>query len=156
MSMYDALFAQSSVLNEQIARQLFETMPESGITLVIMDKNGNCWPSNSEQFSKLHINESVLREICSKINDGQEPVISNSNDCSIIGSTLATDKTDCGYIFLIIPQLTPENTVVNIDLFEIIMNQVALVAKLIEKNNMLYELQIKQSSLMQCAQPNLN
>jgi hypothetical protein len=156
MSMYDALFAQSSVLNEQIARQLFETMPESGITLVIMDKNGNCWPSNSEQFSKLHINESVLREICSKINDGQEPVISNSNDCSIIGSTLATDKTDCGYIFLIIPQLTPENTVVNIDLFEIIMNQVTLVAKLIEKNNMLYELQIRQSSLMQCAQPNLN
>ena len=144
MNMYDSLFSPGGVLNEQIARHIFDILPESSLVMVIMDRDGNCWPSDSEKFSELNISESFLRELCAKIDDGVEPVVTGANDCSIIGSQLVTERTNCGYVFIALPQYSPESTLVNIDLIEILLNQVSLIARLIEKNNLLYELQMKQ------------
>jgi len=146
MNIYDSLFSPGSQLNEQIARQIFDILPEQGPIVVIMDCNGNCWPSDTERFSKLNISESFLREVCEKINDGTEPVITQANDCSLVAEQLTTEKTNCGYVIIALPQYNPEATLININLIEILLNQVNLIAKLIEKNNLLYELQIKQFS----------
>ncbi|HEW79874.1 MAG TPA: hypothetical protein ENH34_07935 [Phycisphaerales bacterium] len=147
MDMYDPLFSPSCVLNEQIARQIFDILPEQNLVMVIMDRDRNYWPSNSEEFSKLNISESFLRELCVKIDDGAEPVVTDINDCSIIAAQLATERTNCGYVIIALPQYSPESTLINIDLIETLLNQVGLIAKLIEKNNLLYELQMKQFSM---------
>jgi hypothetical protein len=60
---------------------------------------------------------------------------------------LATEQTNCGYVIIALPQYSPESTLINIDLIEILLNQTGLIAKLIEKNNLLHELQMKQFSL---------
>ena len=145
--MYDSLFSPSCVLNEQIARQIFDILPEQGLIMVIIDRDGNCWPSNSENFSTLNISESFLKELCAKIDDGAEPVVTQADDFSIIATQLATEQTNCGYVIIALPQYTPESTLINIDLIEILLNQTGLIAKLIEKNNLLHELQTKQFSL---------
>ena len=147
MDMYDSLFSPGSVLNEQIARQIFDILPEGGPVMVITDKDGNFWPSDSERFSKLNISESFLKEIRTKIDDGAEPVITQVDDCSIIATQLATEQTNCGYVIVALPQYGPESTLINTDLIEILLNQINLIAKLIEKNNLLYELQMKQFSV---------
>ena len=147
MDMYDSLFSPGSVLNEQIARQIFDILPEGGPVMVITDKDGNFWPSDSERFSKLNISESFLKEIRTKIDDGAEPVITQVDDCSIIAAQLATEQTNCGYVIVALPQYGPESTLINTDLIEILLNQINLIAKLIEKNNLLYELQMKQFSV---------
>jgi hypothetical protein len=49
------------MLNEQIARQVFEVLPEQGPILLIMDRNGHCWPSDSEEIAKLNMSESCLK-----------------------------------------------------------------------------------------------
>jgi len=147
MDMYDSLFSPGSVLNEQIARQIFDILPECGPVMMIMDREGNFWPSDSEKFSKLNISESFLKELCAKIDDGAEPVVTSVNDCSFIGSQLATERANCGYVIIALPQYSPESTLINIDLIEILLNQIGLIAKLIEKNNLLYELQMKHHSL---------
>ncbi len=147
MDTYDSLFSPSCVLNEQIARQIFDILPEQSLVMVIMDRDRNYWPSNSEEFSKLNISESFLRELCAKIDDGAEPVVTSTNDCSIIAAQLATERTNCGYVIIALPQYSPESTLINIDLIETLLNQVGLIAKLIEKNNLLYELQMKQFSV---------
>ena len=147
MDTYDSLFLPSSALNEQIARQIFEILPEKGPVIVLMDRDGNCWPSDSERFSGLNIDESFLRELYSKIDDGAEPVVTGVNDCSIIAAQLATERTNCGYVIIALPQYSPESTLINIDLIEILLKQIGLIAKLVEKNNLLYELQVKQFSL---------
>ncbi len=144
MNMYDSLLSPACVLNEQIARQIFDILPEGGPVMLIMDKDGNCWPSNSEKFAKLNIGESFLREVCAKIDDGTEPVVTQKNDCSVIAAQLATERTNCGYVIVALPQYSPESALVNIDLIEILLSQINLIAMLIEKNNLLYELQIKQ------------
>ena len=50
MDMYDSLFSPGCALNEQIARQIFDILPERGLVMMIMDRDGNCWPSDSENF----------------------------------------------------------------------------------------------------------
>jgi len=156
MSTCDSFFAPNCMLNEQIAREIFEILPERGPIMVIMDKSGNFWPSNSEDFSNLNINESFLRELCAKIDDGAEPVVTQVNDCSIIAAQLAAEQTNCGYVIIALPQYGPESTLINIDLIEVLLNQTNLIAKLIEKNNVLYELQMKHQSLYKQSEAALN
>jgi len=146
MNIFGALSSPDRVLNEQVARQIFDIVPEDGPVIVIMDRDGNYWPSDSQKFLELNLNEPLLKEICAKINDGAEPVISQINSCGIIAAQLATEHTNCGYVIIALPTYNPESILININLIEMLLNQVGLVAKLIEKNNLLYELKIKQFS----------
>jgi hypothetical protein len=143
MNIYESLLSPALELNDQIARELFEVLPEQGPVVLIMDRNGNSWPSDSEEFSKLNINESYLKEICYKIDDGVEPIVTQVNDCSIIAAQLATERSNCGYVIIALPQYSPESTLINITLIETLLNQFNLIAKLIEKNNLLHDVQIK-------------
>ena len=156
MDMYDSLFSPSGVLNEQIARQFFDILPEQGPIIVIMDRDGNCWPSDSEEFFKSNVKESFLRELCAKIDDGAEPVINQANDFSIIAAQLATEQTNCGYMIIALPQYSPESILANIDVIEMLLNQIGLIAKLIEKSNHLYELQMKQFGQYRQVEPASN
>ena len=147
MDMYEGLSSPSCLLNEQVARQIFDILPEQGPVMVIVDRDGHSWPSDSEKFSKLSISESFLKELQAKIDDGAEPVVTQVDECSIIAAQIATERTNCGYVIIALPQYSPESTLINIDLIEILLNQISLIAKLIEKNNLLYELQMKQFSV---------
>ena len=131
------------MLTDQITRQIFEVLPERGPLIVIMDTNGNSRPSDPEEFARLNISESFLKEVCVAIDDGAEPVITSSNDCSIIAGQLATEESNYGYVFVVLPHHNPESTLLNIDLIEMLLNQIGLIARLIEKNNHHYEVQLK-------------
>lgn len=143
MNIYESLTSASFMLNEQIARQVFEVLPERGPLILIMDKRGNSWPSNSEEFTKLNLSESFLKELCAKIDDGAEPVVTQAEECSIIATELTTEQHDCGYVIIALPNYSPESTLVNIDLIETLLSQFSLIARLIEKNNRLYESQVR-------------
>lgn len=147
MDIGDWLVSPNCALDEQIAQQIFDILPERGPIMIIMDKEGHCWVSNSENFSKLNISESFLRELRAKIDDGVEPIITQVNDCSIIAAQLTTEQTKCEYVIIALPQYSPESTLINIDLIETLLNQAGLIAKLIEKNHHLCELQRKLLSV---------
>lgn len=134
-------------LSEQVARQIFESLPDNGPIMIIMDRKGSCWPSDSEGWAKLEITEELLKHICEKIDDGEEPLITQSGDLSIIAAQLATNNTSCGYIIIALPRYTPESTMLNIDLVELVLNQVNLIAGLVEKNYLLHELQLKHQNI---------
>ena len=142
--MGEAAFCTEHALNEQIARQIFAIQPENGPIMLILDRRDNCWPSDSEKFSSLNIDREFLKELCAKVDDGAEPVIAQLNNCSIVAAQLATERTNCGYIVLIMPQYSTESTIVNMDIIETLVSQIGLIARLIEKTNQLSELQIKQ------------
>jgi len=143
MDIYESLCSPGFVLTEQIARQIFEVLPERGPIVVIIDREGNSRPSDPEEFAKLNISESFLKELCAKIDDGAEPVVTGADECSVIAAQLVTERSNFGYVIVTLPQYSPESTLVNIDLIEALLNQINLIAKLIEKNNLLYEVQMK-------------
>ena len=143
MNLNESLSSGVFMLNEQVARQVFEVLPDQGPILLIMDRNGNCWPSDSEKYAKLDISELFLKELCAKIDDGAEPVVTQINDCSIVAAQLATERSNCGYVIIALPQYNPESTLINIDLIEMLLSQLGLIVRLIEKNNLLFEVQMK-------------
>ena len=139
MDIYNSMFSQSFIINEQIARQIFETIPEQGPVVAIIDTSANCWPSNSEEFHKLNIDESFLKELCAKIDDGLDPVITYENDCSFVASQLLTENNHCGYIIIALPEYDSQAILENMSLLEMLLNQFSLIARLIEKNNRFYD-----------------
>jgi hypothetical protein len=145
--MYNDLLSSGCTLNDQIARQLFGILPENGPLIAIIDRQGNYWPSESKRFSQLNIDEQILKQLCSRIDDGAEPVITQINDFGVIIVQLATEHTNCGYLVLLLPKYTPESILANIELIEILLSQVGLIARLVEQNNHLYQLQMKQFNL---------
>jgi len=145
--MYDDLLSSGCTLNDQIARQLFSILPENGPLIAIIDGQGNYWPSESKRFSQLNIDEQILKQLCSRIDDGAEPVITQINDFGVVVVQLATERTNCGYLVLLLPKYTPESILANIELIEILLSQVGLTARLVEQNNHLYQLQMKQFNL---------
>ncbi len=147
MDVCDSLCSLSYALNEQVARQIFDILPECGPVVMIIDREGNCWSSNREEFSRLKLDESFLRDLCAKIDDGVEPVITQANDASIAAAQLATDGANCGYVIVALPRYSPESTLINIDLVETLLNQIGLIAELTERNNSLGELQMKHYSV---------
>jgi hypothetical protein len=144
MNIYESLSSPGFMLNEQVARQVFDVLPERGPLVLIMDRRGNNWPSDSDELAKLNISESFLKELCAKSDDGVEPVLTQVNDCSIVAAELTTDQGDCGYVMIALPNYSPESTLVNIDLIEMVLSQFSLIARLIGKNNLLYEVQMKR------------
>jgi len=156
MDTFGSSFSQSFVLNEQVARQIFEIMPEQGLIMVIMDLDGNCWPSDSQKFSELSISEVLLKDLCEKIDDGDEPIITQVNNYSVVATQLATERTNCGYVLIAIPHCSPESTLINIDLLDLLLDQISLIAKLVEKNNLLYESQMRNPNLYDSTQMSLN
>jgi hypothetical protein len=156
MDIGDWLFSQNCALNEQIAKGIFDILPERGPIMVIMDREGHRWVSDKEKLSKLNVRESFWSELCAKIDDGAEPVITQADDCGIVAAQLATEQTRCGYVIIVLPQYSPESTLINIDLIETILNQAGLIAKLIENNNILRELQMKQFSSCTQKEPSSN
>lgn len=146
MNTYEALVSPTYLLNEQVARQVFDTLPESGPVVLIMDRKGHHWPSDSHAFAEFKINDIFLTDLMARIDDGTEPLIAQTDECTIVAAELATERTKCGYIALIMKQDGPEHAMTSIDLLEIIISQVNLIARLIEKNVLLYELQSKYLS----------
>jgi hypothetical protein len=137
MDTCDATFSATHLLNEQIAHQVFDVLPERGPILVIMDRDGSTWPSNPEEFATLGLSETLLRDLRAKVDDGAEPFITQVGDASVTIAQLSTDRTHCGYVVVALPRHNPESTLANIDLVEAMLGQITLIARLIEKSSML-------------------
>jgi len=144
MDICESQFSRSSVLNEQIAGAIFDILPEDGPIVIIVGRDGKHWLSDSANFSRLNMSESFLKGLCAKIDDGAEPVITQVNDFGVVAAQLSAEETNCGYVIIALPQYSSESTLINIGLIEMLLNQIGLIAKLVEKNEQAYELQTKQ------------
>jgi hypothetical protein len=144
MDICESQYSRSSVLNEQIAGAIFDILPEDGPIVIIVDRDGKHWSSDSVDFPKLNISESFLKGLCAKIDDGAEPVVTQLNDFGVVAAQLATEETNCGYVIIALPQYSTESTLINIGLIEMLLNQIGLIAELVEKKEQAYELQTKQ------------
>ena len=147
MDIYDSLFSSNHVLNEQIARELFAIMPEQGVFAAIADDRGNFWPSDEGKFRQILSDRASLDHMFSRVDDGQEPVIGQIMDFGVAVSQLATERLHCGYLVLAFEKSTYQSTLANINLIEMLVNQVTLIAQLIDKNNQLHHGELKRLSL---------
>jgi hypothetical protein len=152
MDTYDTVFSASYVLNERIARQVFEMLPEQGPVIAIMDRDGNCWPSHSEEFTRLSLGELALTDLRAQVDDGAEPAVAQTEDTSVIVAQLATEQTNCGYVIVALPRRDAKLTSAEIDLAEALISQIALVARLVEENGRLTQARAGYYGVADCAE----
>jgi len=135
MDICQSQFPQVSAINEQVAGEIFDILPEDGPIVMIIGRDGNHWLSNSEKLCELDISESFLKGVCAKIDDGAEPVITRINDFGVVAVQLATEQINYGYAIVALPQYSPESVLINIGLIEMLLNQIGLIARLVEQND---------------------
>ena len=133
MDLCNTSVSDTRTLIERIAQEVFDVLPERGPILVIMDRDGEHWISHPEEFAALGIDESLLKDLRAKVDDGAEPVITQVGQTSVTVAQLATDQADCGYVVVALPGCTPESALTHIDLVEALLSQVTLIAHLVEK-----------------------
>ena len=148
MDICQSQLTQVSALNEQVAREIFDILPEDGPIVMIIGRDGNHWLSNSEKLSELDISESFLKGVCAKIDDGAEPVITRINDFGVVAVQLATEQTNYGYVIVALPQYSPESVLINIGLIEMLLNQIGLIARLVEQNDIALSASDKTAQLV--------
>jgi hypothetical protein len=148
METCDTTFSTGLSLNEQTARQIFDTLPEEGVVVAILDRNGTCWLSDSEAFERLGLDEAAIAEFRARVDDGVEPVVARLGDASISMVQLTTGHTNCGYAMVALPRGTSKPGVSDVNLLEAYLGQIALVARLTEKNR-----QLMKTRVAYCAGP---
>jgi len=124
-------------LNELIARQVFEVLPERGPLVLILDRDGTCWSSDPETAARLQLNETLLRDLRAKVDDGAEPVLTQVGNASVTMAQLCTERTNCGYVVVALDRHSPESTLANLDLVEALLSQITLIARLTERGSLL-------------------
>jgi hypothetical protein len=111
-------------------------LPEHSPVLAIMDTGGSCWPSDSDGYAKLGLSDALLSDLRARVDDGAEPILTQAGDMSIMFAQLATTRTNCGYV-LIAANTGDSASAALADMMEVLLGQIALVARLIEQNAML-------------------
>ncbi len=156
MDTYELDCLSPGVLNQQIASVAFSCLPEDGPLAVILDGQGQCWPSDAVRYSTIFAKVNCLDGIIARVDDGADHVISEINGTTVVAYQLATNDIHCGYIVFALEGYTQESAVENIDLLDTILAMMNLVGGLIEKANKSQAIQMKNLNYSRYSEVSFN
>jgi hypothetical protein len=156
MDMCNTESSASDVLSEQVARQVFESLPEQGVIVAIVGPDGTRRPSDPEEFARLGLDESAIAELRVRVDDGAEPVTTRIGDASIAMAQLTGEHVNLGYVIVAVPRYGAKSSGSDISLVEALLGQISLVARLVEKNALLGAAQIEYVRGLELSQNSLN
>ncbi len=136
MSGCQAVESVARKLNKKIAGEAFASLSESGPFMAILDHDGGCTSSDPERFAGFFSDARKLRQICTSIDDGCDPVITQAGGAGVVATQLDAGRTRCGYLLVALPGYTYESMVANMDLIELLLDQMQVIAGLVEQNVM--------------------
>ena len=146
MKIYDDLFSASDMLCEQIGRQILDTIGEDGPVVAILDGKGNWWSSDEQRFCTVAGRGELFDIFCRQIGDGCDPFVGSIDGWEVVGAQLQTESMRGAYVLIGLPGYERESTVANLPIIEMLLNQINLIASLIDKNNQLHLHQLKHLS----------
>lgn len=144
MNVYESLFTPNAMINEEVAREVFENMPERPL-VVFTDGMGRSWSNDEEGLQRIDLNCRWIDDICGRIADGAEPVIAERNGWGIFGAAVSVEDTTLGYLLIVIERQSPEAMLSKTELAEALLCQVNQVAKLVIESRKLKSLNLKMA-----------
>jgi len=140
--LYKSLLSGVDMLTEQLKGHLFGMTELEGPVLMLVDDEGELCANHPSRVAFLNESPDILSVICRQIDDGYDPCVYEVESGCVIGTQLATEKTNCGRFLIFLPGYRSETVQANMDLFELLLGQVQLICQLIEKNNQLHHRQL--------------
>ena len=142
-NIYNELFDSSHLVTDQIRGHLFTLVGPDGPVLAVVDTERRLQTTHPGKIGfLLGENARVLKEMCSRLDDGEDPLIIKVKGGCVAATQLATERVHCGYLLIFLEGYTPETVGANMHLVELILAQAQLVCDLVEKNNQLHRLRL--------------
>lgn len=142
-TIYKELFDSSHLLTEQIRGHLFSLVGPDGPVLVVVDTERRLQTTHPSKVGfLLGENARALDEMCSRLDDGEDPLVIKVKGGCVAATQLATERVHCGYLLIFLEGYTPETVSANMHLVELILTQAELICELVEKNNQLHRLRL--------------
>ena len=117
----------------KIAHTVFDSFANTDIVLAVLNHNGSYVANKLDVFEQVFAERALLEELCRKVDDGQEPLISQIDGFLVAASSLSNGFKRVGYSIM----LLPAESFKSFDLIEIILEQFSQIARLIEQNQQL-------------------
>jgi hypothetical protein len=146
-SIYQAILSSSHTLIEQVGRVMAPEQSGFGPFWVLLDKNKSVRAGDRKRLSETIEDSELLHRVCSRVDDGFEPAICEAGSGVVAAGQFRTERTNCGYMVLVLPGYCYETAEANADLIEMLMTQFVLLASTIEKNNQLHQAHLTQKTL---------
>lgn len=140
--LYKSLLSATDTLTEQLKNHLFDMTELEGPVLILVNSHGEICSSHPSRTAFFNECPKTLSMICCQIDDGYDPCVYEVQGGCVIGTQLATEKTDYGRFMIFLPGYDSQTVQANMDLFELLLAQVQLICQLIEKNNRLHHQQL--------------
>ncbi len=135
------------MLNEQLARIIFDFTGPDGPLVAILDPDGPCMASDESVFERIFADERLVEKIRASIDDGDDPLIVPAGGYTIIATQLTAEDVNCGYLIVALENGDSGSKLPNSGLVELLVNQFTAIASLAAKNNRLHHMQLKELSL---------
>lgn len=127
----------------QIAHTVFDSFDDTDIVVAILNHNGSYVSNKLDVFEKVFAQRGLLEELCGRINDGQEPLITNIDGYLVAARGLSaglkdvdsTGSRQVGYAIMLLPG---ESSKPSLEYIEIILEHLSLISGLIEQNQKNY------------------
>jgi hypothetical protein len=121
----------------QIAQAVFDGFDNTDIVVAILNRSGSYVSNRLDIFERVFAEQRLLDELCRRVDDGQEPLISQIDGYLVAACGLSSGFDGIGYAIMLLPGDSFGKSFEHLDFIEIILEQFSLVAGLIEQNQQL-------------------
>lgn len=140
--LYRSLISDTALMSRQFTGAMFDLANPEGLVLIYVSPDYTVTCSHPTRAGFLHSTPDITRKLCGRIDDGDDPCVSDVEDGCIIGTQLQAEQGHAGYFLAFMPGYSSQTVQMNMDFAELILSQAQLIYRLIEKNNKLHHLQL--------------
>jgi hypothetical protein len=113
-----------------LIQSLYEGLPEDGASLLLLTRDGQIRAGYPEDGSSLQqLSNDAWQDIVRRIDDGDDPVITGTNDACLVITELPRALGPWAYATVVLPQRSVEHVLQNFDLIQMILGQMALFCR---------------------------
>jgi hypothetical protein len=145
-SIYQAILSSSQTLLGQVGRMLQAELGDFGPFWILLDEQRTVCAGDTKKLVEFVGDFEEFGRYCTQVDDGLEPVIWPTKNGVIAVGQFYTERTNCGYMGLVLPGYTSDTAQANMGLIEMLLGQLNLLLGMVEKNNLLHQKDLSRLS----------
>jgi len=145
-TLYKTLIAGTDLVSEQFMGEVFDLVDADGPVLIYVNPDFKPKANHPTRAAFLHTEPETVRNICVRIDDGNDPCIMEVEGGCVAGTQLLTEQSHLGYFLVFLPGYTADIVQTNMEMAELLLAQAQLICSLIEKNNKFHHMQLMNLS----------
>lgn len=113
---------------EHLIQSLYDILPEDGATLLLLNREGVIRTGFfDDSISLNHLSATAWEDIVMRLDDGDDPVITGSSDCTLVATELPCPLGPWAYAVVLLPQRSVDSALQSFDLIQMILGQIGLI-----------------------------